>query len=93
MYEIESRSDLTGAMLVVRFPEGEIDKKALYTVQADWPEFLIPFRFRCVDGEAECSYQLGGYSKLLYRCGRKTPKECVDFFWIVEIGSSSPSPL
>ena len=80
MYEIESRSDLTGAMLVVRFPEGEIDKKALYTVQADWPEFLIPFRFRCVDGEAECSYQLGGYSKLLYRCGRKTPKECVDFW-------------
>lgn len=77
---IESRQDLSGAMLVIRFPEKDVDKKALYTIQADWPDFLIPFRYRSVDGEAECTYQLGSQSKLLYRCSSRTPGELVSFW-------------
>ena len=68
IYRIESKSDLTGAMLVIRFPEEDLDVKALYTIQADQPDFLVPFRYRCVDGEAECTYQLGNRVKLLYLC-------------------------
>lgn len=79
-YQIESKSDLSGALLVVRFPERELDAKALYTIQADPPDFLVPFRFRCVDGEAECTYQLGGRSRLLYRCAGRAPGELVGFW-------------
>ena len=38
IYRIESKSDLTGAMLVIRFPEEDLDVKALYTIQADQPD-------------------------------------------------------
>lgn len=78
--QIESRQDLSGAMLVIRFPEKDVDKKALYTIQADQPSFLVPFRYRSVDGEAECTYQLGSRSKLLYRCSSRTPGELVGFW-------------
>lgn len=79
-YQIENKSDLTGAMLVIRFPEEDLDKKALYTIQADQPAFLVPFRYRCVDGEAECTYQLGSRVKLLYHCSSKSPGELTGFW-------------
>lgn len=79
-YQIESKSDLTGAILVIRFPEEDLDTKALYTIQADQPDFLVPFRYRCVNGEAECTYQLGSRIKLLYRCSSKTPGELTGFW-------------
>ncbi len=79
-YQIESKSDLAGAMLVIRFPEKDLDKKALYTIQADQPSFLVPFRYRCVDGEAECTYQLGSRVKLLYHCSSKSPGELTGFW-------------
>lgn len=79
-YQIESKSDLSGVMLVVHFPEKDLDTKALYTIQADRPDFLVPFRFRCVDGEAECTYQLGGRNKLLYRCVSRDPRELTGFW-------------
>ena len=63
-YEIENRNDLSGAQLVIRFPEEDLDQKALYTIQAEPPGFLVPFRYRSIDGQAECTYQLGGRSKL-----------------------------
>lgn len=78
--QIESRQDLSGAMLVIRFPEKDVDKKALYTIQADQPGFLVPFRYRSVDGEAECTYQLRNRSKLLYRCSSRTAGELVGFW-------------
>ena len=44
IYPIEQKNDLSGAMLVIRFPEEELDRKALSTIQADPPAFLVPFR-------------------------------------------------
>ena len=67
-YQIENKNDLTGAMLVVRFPQEDLDEKALYTIEADQPPFLVPFRYRAVDGmsvpiawaaAASCSTALG----------------------------------
>ncbi len=80
IYDIESKNDLSGLMLVVRFPEEEVDRKALYTIQADRPDFLVPFRYRSVDGMAECTYELGSRSKLQYRFGVHTPREYLRFW-------------
>lgn len=80
IYDIQSKSDLSGIMLTVRFPEEDLDKKALYTIQADQPEFLVPFRYRNVDGEIECVYQLGSRSKLQYRSGSHTPDQYIAFW-------------
>lgn len=77
IYKIWTEKDLTGAKLVVRFPEEEIDRKALYTLQTETPDFLLPFRYRSVDGQAECTYQIGDYSKLQYRFGRHSAEEGV----------------
>ena len=79
-YEIESKNDLSGAQLVIRFPEEELDQTALYTIQADPPLFLVPFRYRNIDGQVECTYHLGGRSKLQYRYGKRTPEEYVQFW-------------
>lgn len=81
IYDIQSKNDLSvGACLVIRFPEKDLDKKALYTIEADWPEFLVPFRHRSIDGQIECTYLLGDRSKLKYRFGRKTAAEYVKFW-------------
>ena len=80
-YQIQTQYDVSaGAVLTVRFPEADMDHKALYTLQADWPEFLVPFRYRSVDGYAECSYELANRSKLQYRFGNRPPKEYVEFW-------------
>ena len=76
IYEIQSKSDfLTGAALVVKIPEDKLDKKALYTIQADEPEFILPFRHRNIDGQTELVYQIGAYCKLQYLAGGRSPKE------------------
>ena len=78
MVNVRSRSDLSaGAVLMISFPEEKLDKKALYTLEKDWPEFLIPFRYRVIDGQIECSYQLGDRIKFQYRYGKKTKNECI----------------
>lgn len=79
-YEIESKQSLSGAVLIVRFPEKDLDSKALYTIEADQPDFLIPFRYRTMDGQIECMYQLGNRSKLQYRYGRRSPEEYLEFW-------------
>ena len=80
-YTIQSKSDLAaGAMLVVTFPQEELDLKALATIQADQPQFLVPFRHRCIDGQVECTYQLGTRSKLQYRFGSRSPRDYVTFW-------------
>lgn len=80
IYEIESKIDLSGATLLVRFPEKDLDSKALYTIQADQPAFLVPFRYRSIDGQAECTYMLGDRSKLQYRFGARPPEKYVEFW-------------
>ena len=78
MYDIQMKNDISsGAVLTVRFPEEDIDKKALYTIQSDQPEFLVPFLLRNVDGYAECTYQLGMRSELRHRFGSHPAKEYV----------------
>lgn len=79
-YQIESKNDMSGLKLVIRFPEKDLDTKALYTIQADQPEFLVPFRFLCVNGEVECTYQLENRGKLLYHCAKRSPGELTDFW-------------
>ena len=76
MYEIQSISDFqTGAALIVRIPESDIDKKAFYTILTDQPDFILPFRHRSVDGQIEFTYQIGARSKLTYLYGDRTPYE------------------
>lgn len=79
-YEIQSKNDLSGVTLVTRFPEEDLDRKALYTIQADRPDFLIPFHCRHVDGQVECSYQLEQRGKLQYQYGTRSPREYIDFW-------------
>lgn len=81
IYEIQSRSDFsTGATLVVRIPEDDFDHQAFYTVERDWPSFLLPFRCHSVDGQVECTYQLGAATKLQYRFGSRSAKEYIGFW-------------
>lgn len=80
IYEIESKTDLSSVTLLVRFPEEDLDEKALYTIQADEPPFLIPFRHRIIDGQVECAYLLGEYSKLQYWFGTRSTEEYVEFW-------------
>lgn len=81
MYNIQMKNDISsGAVLTVRFPEDDIDKKALYTIQSDQPEFLVPFLLRNVDGYAECTYQLGMRSELRHRFGSHSSQEYVKFW-------------
>lgn len=80
-YEITSRlNSLSGAELTIRIPDGNLDQKALYTLQYDMPEFLVPFRYRGVDGQVELTYQVGERSKLRFFYGPKTPQEYVSFW-------------
>ena len=75
-YEIRSKSDLlTGTTLIIKIPEAEVDKKALCTIQANKPEFILPFRSRSIDGKMEFVYQIGLHSRLQYLGGGRQPKE------------------
>ena len=76
IYDIQIRSDyLTGVSLIIKIPEDELDKKALYTIQADTPEFIIPFHYRSIDGQIEFTYQIGTQNKLLYLSGSRSGHE------------------
>ena len=81
MYPIQSKNDLTsGTTLVVCVPEEEIDQKALYTIQAEQPEFVLPFRHRSVDGQVEFTFQIGVRSKMMYLSGSRAPEEYVELW-------------
>jgi len=80
-YAIESKSDLfTGVSLIVRIPEAELDRKALHTIQADKPDFVLPFRSRYIDGQVEFVYQVGTNSNLQYLSGERLPKEYAELW-------------
>ena len=58
IYDTEYKSDLaSGASIYVKVPEAQVDYKALYTIQKDPPDFLLPFHYRNVDGEVEFAYE------------------------------------
>jgi hypothetical protein len=81
MYEIQSKSDFqVGATLIVRIPEADVDKKALYTILSEQPDFVLPFRHRAIDGQIEFVYQIGNRSKLAYLSGNRSPSEYADLW-------------
>ena len=75
-YEIEKKNDFsTGTSLIVKIPVDDLDQNALYTVQEDMPPFILPFRYRSVDGHYEFVYQIGTLSKLQKLSGCYSAKE------------------
>ena len=88
IYEIRSNSDLlSGETLIVKIPEQDLDRKALYTLKEDKPDFILPFCCRSVNGHIELAYKVGAQSKLHYLAGERHPKE------YAELWSSALSPL
>ena len=78
-YEIQEEYDLEkGLMFRVMFPEEDVDKKALYTVQNDMPDFLIPFKCRTIDGFMQCTYFVGSDTKLQNRMGECEKREYIN---------------
>ena len=80
LYDVQTRTGFSGVSLIVRFPEEELDKKALNTIMAENPPFLLPFRMRTIDGMMECTYDIGNNLKLIYKNSQKTPSECAAFW-------------
>lgn len=80
-YDIQSRNDFgSGSLLVTRITEEDLDKKALYTIQADTPDFIFPFNFRSIDGQIEFVYQLGSYEKMQYNTGLFSAREYAEMW-------------
>ena len=78
IYDIQSKSDiLTGTSLIIKIPEEDLDRKALYTILEDKPDFILPFRHRAVDGQIEFVYRVWAQSKLQYLAGDRNPQEYV----------------
>ena len=63
-FQIETKNTLSGTEQIIRFPEKDLDRKALYTIQEDLPDFLVPFHYTSIEGQAECAYDLGGLKVL-----------------------------
>lgn len=80
IYPIESKNDLSGVTLLIRFPEDALDRKALATIENERPPFLVPFTCRSVDGMIECNYRLGTRSKLQYRYGKRPVPAYIEFW-------------
>ena len=77
-YDIQSKSDfITGSYLVTRIPENELDKRALQTIQADCPDFILPFHYKSTNGQIEFVHKIGAHSKLQYFSGELAPREYV----------------
>jgi len=81
-FDIRHNDDLlTGTTLIVRIKENEVDEKALKTIQADRPEFLLPFHHYYIDGQVQFVYQIGMFCNLKYISGNRTAKEYAQL-WI-----------
>jgi len=79
--EIQRKSDfLTGSYLITRIHETEVDQYALNTIQADCPDFILPFSYKRVDEHIEFVYRVGTRSKLHYFSGELTPKEYAELW-------------
>lgn len=81
MYEIQSKSDFNiGSTLIVKIPEKELDRKALYTILSDKPDFILPFTYSLVDDQVEITYQIGNRSKFSYLYGDRSLNEYADLW-------------
>jgi len=82
IYNIQSSSDFqAGAILIVKLPEADLDKKAFLTTNTSQPDLLLPFRHKSIDGQIELTYSIGKSSKLLYLKGSFSPKDYADILF------------
>ena len=80
-YELQINNDVvSGASVTITIPEYELDKKALYTIEATMPDFILPFHHRSIDGQVELVYMTGQHSKLQYFSGNRQPKEYAELW-------------
>ena len=80
-YTIESRKGMQGeTLLSVTIPEAQIDEKALYTMETERPDFLVPFHYRYIDGNVEFIYTPLKRLKLLFFAGERSQQDYVDFW-------------
>ena len=80
-YSIQNMTDfLTGSYLIARIPENELDQCALYTIQSEHPDFILPFHYKGTDGQVEFVYKIGTLCKLQYFSGELSPKEYADLW-------------
>jgi len=71
-YDIKTESDpISGCVITVTMPLDDTDEKALYTMQADLPGFIMPFQFVYADDRLILKYSAAKYSKLKYHYSRK----------------------
>lgn len=65
--KLESKIDYTeGTVYTVMVPESEVDYTALQTLEADTPDFIVPFKKRRIDDFLEFSFSTGSRPKLSY---------------------------
>jgi len=80
-YMIQSRNDfIAGSSLVTSIPEKDLDQNALNTIQADCPDFILPFHYKSCNDEIAFTYKVGAFSKLHYFSGTIEPDEYLDFW-------------
>ena len=83
-YSLQTNTDLvSGTSVTVTIPEDELDMKALYTIEATTPDFVLPFHYRIIDGQAELVYMIGQHSKLQYFSGDRSAKEYSELWFSV----------
>ena len=78
IYEIQTKNDfITGSSLVIKIPESDVDKNALYTIQSDRPNFILPFHYKNINNKVEFTYKIGTYNKLQYFAGEVSSEEYI----------------
>lgn len=80
-YEISTKSDfMSGTSLFLKIPEKDVDNCAFKTIQADCPEFILPFTSKTQDGFVELTYAIGSKVKLQYLSGEIPGSEYAKFW-------------
>ena len=76
VYEITRRSDVNyGTVLTVQIPTADVDWYALYTLEADTPDFIVPFRYHLMDDMVELTFLPENRRMLRFYGGEQTIAE------------------
>jgi len=80
-YKVSCKNDfMTGSYFIISIPECDLDKNALYTIQADCPDFIVPFHYKSTNGMIEFVYKVGSLCKLQYFSGDLSPGEYAELW-------------
>ena len=75
-YEISPKNNVNhGTMLSVRIPVVDVDWTALYTLEEDRPDFIVPFRYHHMDDEIELTFLPENRRMLRYFGGERSSAE------------------